>query len=612
MLNRITKAVSRNANLMQKSYTLNTSMTRTYNPKQGSNARRGDIEEAVKVLEADFQKLESTVDPNLKYDDFYLHYLEQEKFDEIVKELEADPEADIFRIRRLKERYQNQLKERKLLQDRWAGYRIGDVVNVSGPITDVQFPPDENPPKIGEALELYLQPKEATESRTLFEVMQHIGPGLVRSLCVASTDGIAPGFKVVETNSQMSVPVGREVLGRVLNVIGDPVDDLGALPCKSRFQILRDAPTIMEQNPSNEILVTGIKVLDAVVPFPKGGKIGLFGGAGVGKTVVVMELITNIALHHGGFSVFAGVGERTREGTDLLLEMIETGVIDYEKGSKAALVYGQMNEPPGARFRVAHTGLAVAEYFRDVEGQDVLFFVDNIFRFAQAGSEVSALLGRIPSSVGYQPTLSTDVGELQERICSTAKGSITSVQAVYIPADDITDPAPATTFNHLDANTVLSRAVAESGVYPAVDAIESSSVMVNPFFVGEYHYETAVGARAMLQSYEELKDVIAILGIEELSDEDRAIVDRAKKLQRFFSQPFSVASTFSGMDGEFVDIKTSVDDIRGLCDGKYDDIPEEAFSFTGGMSKVLVRAEQLAAEEQQRLEKEHEALASGN
>merc|ERR1719221_839687 len=474
----------------------------------------------------------------------------------------------------------------------------GRVTQVIGAVVDVQF--DEDLPKILNALEVDVP--EGRE-RLVLEVAQHLGENTVRTIAMESTDGLVRGQKCVDSGAPIQVPVGPETLGRIINVIGEPVDEKGPIFAdeKGTFSPLhRPAPSFVEQGKTQEILVTGIKVVDLLAPYAKGGKIGLFGGAGVGKTVVIMELIHNIALKHGGYSVFAGVGERTREGNDLYHEMIEGGVIKIgdghdTTGSKAALVYGQMNEPPGARARVALTGLTIAEYFRDEEGQDVLFFVDNIFRFTQAGAEVSALLGRIPSAVGYQPTLATDMGGLQERITSTGKGSITSVQAVYVPADDLTDPAPAITFAHLDATTVLSRSIAELGIYPAVDPLDSTSRMLDPSIVGQRHYDIARSTQKILQDYKSLQDIIAILGMDELSEEDKLTVARARKVQRFLSQPFFVAEIFTGTAGKFVDLETCIGDFKQLLVGDFDDLPEAAFYMIGDMNEVKEKAQKLAA-----------------
>ena len=428
----------------------------------------------------------------------------------------------------------------------------------------------------------------------VLEVAQHLGENTVRTIAMDSTDGLIRGQQVLDTGNPITVPVGPETLGRILNVVGEPVDERGPLKTKLKSPIHRSAPEFTDQSTETEILVTGIKVVDLLAPYAKGGKIGLFGGAGVGKTVLIMELINNIAKGHGGYSVFAGVGERTREGNDLYYEMIESGVIKLDNDeSKAALVYGQMNEPPGARARVALTGLTLAEYFRDEEGQDVLLFVDNIFRFTQAGSEVSALLGRIPSAVGYQPTLSTDMGALQERITSTNKGSITSVQAIYVPADDLTDPAPATSFAHLDATTVLSRQIAELGIYPAVDPLDSTSRILDPRIIGDEHYNVARRVQETLQKYKSLQDIIAILGMDELSEEDRLVVDRARKIQRFLSQPFHVAEVFTGSPGVFVGLQDTIKGFKGLVEGDFDDIPEAAFYMVGTIEEAINKSKKL-------------------
>ena len=471
------------------------------------------------------------------------------------------------------------------------------MTQVIGAVVDVSF--DGDVPKILNALEV-----ENAQPRLILEVAQHLGSNVVRTIAMDSTEGLVRGAKVSDTGAPIKVPVGEPVLGRILNVIGEPIDGRGAVGEKMQLPIHAEAPKLTEQGSGQEILVTGIKVVDLLAPYAKGGKIGLFGGAGVGKTVVIMELINNIAVNHGGFSVFAGVGERTREGNDLYHEMIDAGVIKLNnskegkpldtKGSKVSLVYGQMNEPPGARARVGLTGLTVAEYFRDYEGQDVLLFVDNIFRFTQACSEVSALLGRIPSAVGYQPTLATDLGALQERITSTQKGSITSVQAIYVPADDLTDPAPATTFAHLDATTVLSRQIAELGIYPAVDPLDSTSRMLDPRVVGQQHYDVARGVQKVLQQYKSLQDIIAILGMDELSAEDKLVVARARKIQKFLSQPFTVAAPFTGMQGKFVPLETTIKDFKEVLDGKHDDLPEAAFWMVGGIADVKDKAKKLA------------------
>lgn len=460
----------------------------------------------------------------------------------------------------------------------------GKIVQVMGPVVDVEFP-EGNLPPIYNALKLRNPSINDEQENLTLEVAQHLGEGVVRTIAMDSTDGLTRGVGVRDTGDQITVPVGREVLGRIMNVIGEPVDEAGPIKSEKRLPIHRSAPLFTSLSTQVEMLETGIKVVDLMAPYMKGGKIGLFGGAGVGKTVLIMELINNIATQHGGYSVFAGVGERTREGNDLYHEMKESGVL-----SKTALVYGQMNEPPGARARVALTALSVAEYFRDDENQDVLLFVDNIFRFTQAGAEVSALLGRIPSAVGYQPTLASEMGELQERITTTKDGSITSVQAIYVPADDYTDPAPATTFAHLDASSVLERKIAELGIYPAVDPLSSSSKILDPQIVGEEHYATARRVQSILQRYKDLQDIIAILGMDELSDDDKLIVSRARKIQRFFSQPFTVAEQFTGNKGKYVKIEETIRGFKELCDGKYDDIPEQAFLYVGGIDEVLEKA----------------------
>ena len=464
----------------------------------------------------------------------------------------------------------------------------GKITQIIGAVVDVSF--ETELPDIYTALEV-----RNSGSKLILEVAQHLGENNVRTIAMDATEGLKRGDEVINTGSPISVPVGPETLGRIINVIGEPIDEKGEVKTKEKWPIHRTAPKFTDQSTETEQLVTGIKVVDLLAPYAKGGKIGLFGGAGVGKTVTIMELINNIAKAHGGFSVFAGVGERTREGNDLYHEMIESGVIKPEgKGSKAALVYGQMNEPPGARARVALTGLTVAEYFRDKEGQDVLFFVDNIFRFTQAGSEVSALLGRIPSAVGYQPTLATDMGNLQERITSTDKGSITSVQAIYVPADDLTDPAPATSFAHLDATTVLSRQIAEIGIYPAVDPLDSTSRILDPRIVGEEHYKVARDVQKILQAYKSLQDIIAILGMDELSEDDKLTVARARKIQRFLSQPFFVAEVFTGSPGKLVDLDDTIKGFDAICKGEYDHLPEAAFYMVGGIEEAIEKAEKLA------------------
>ena len=458
---------------------------------------------------------------------------------------------------------------------------VGKVVQVIGAVVDIRFEKD-NLPNLLNAIEIELNGK-----KLVCEVAQHIGDDVVRCIAMSSTDGLVRGTDAINTGAPITVPVGRNTLGRIFNLLGEPVDNKPAPETKERWAIHREAPSYEEQTASNEVLETGIKVIDLICPYLKGGKIGLFGGAGVGKTVLIQELINNVANQHGGISVFTGVGERTREGNDLYNEMTESGVID-----KTVLVYGQMNEPPGARMRVGLSGLTMAEYFRDVEGQDVLLFIDNIFRFTQAGSEVSALLGRMPSAVGYQPTLATEMGALQERITSTHKGSITSVQAVYVPADDLTDPAPATTFAHLDATTVLSRSISSLGIYPAVDPLDSTSRILSPDIVGREHYETARAVQNILQRYTELQDIIAIMGMDELSDEDKLIVARARKIQRFLSQPFSVAEQFTGMKGKYVPIKETIRGFKEIIEGMHDDLPESAFLFVGPIDEAVEKAKQ--------------------
>ena len=459
---------------------------------------------------------------------------------------------------------------------------IGEVVQVIGPVLDIRFAHDELPPLLN-AIEI-----DNDGAKLVAEVAQQVGDDVVRCIAMNSTDGLVRGAKALDTGGPISVPVGEECLGRVFNLLGDPVDNLPAPEAKERWSIHRQAPSYEEQMPATEILETGIKVVDLICPYAKGGKIGLFGGAGVGKTVLIMELIHNVATAHGGLSVFTGVGERTREGNDLYNEMKESGVID-----KTALVYGQMNEPPGARMRVGLSGLTMAEYFRDEKNQDVLLFIDNIFRFTQAGSEVSALLGRMPSAVGYQPTLATEMGNLQERITSTRKGSITSVQAVYVPADDLTDPAPATTFAHLDATTVLSRKIVEQGIYPAVDPLDSTSRILEPDIVGEEHYEVARKVQEILQKYKELQDIIAILGMEELADEDKVTVFRARKIQKFLSQPFHVAENFTGIPGVYVPLKETIRGFKAIIDGEMDEYPENAFFNVGTIDDVIKKAEKM-------------------
>jgi F-type H+-transporting ATPase subunit beta len=470
------------------------------------------------------------------------------------------------------------------------GLNIGKITQVIGAVIDVHFP-DRMPPILN-ALQVTNQDKTL-----VLEVAQHLGENLIRAIAMDSTEGIVRGQEVTDTDSPIMIPVGPQTLGRIMNVIGEPVDERGPILGEMKLPIHREAPPFVDQSTETEILITGIKVIDLLTPYSRGGKTGLFGGAGVGKTVLIMEMINNIAKAHGGYSVFAGVGERTREGNDLYREMIESGVINLEgEGSKAALIYGQMNEPPGARARVALTGLTVAEYFRDVEGKDVLFFVDNIFRFTQAGSEVSALLGRIPSAVGYQPTLATEMGMLQERITTTTRGSITSVQAIYVPADDLTDPAPATSFSHLDATTVLSRQIAELGIYQAVDPLDSTSRILDPRIVGEDHYTVAREVQRVLQSYKSLQDIIAILGMDELSEADKITVARARKIQRFLSQPFFVAEVFTGSPGVFVSLEDTIAGFKGIIDGTYDYLPEAAFYMVGTIDEAVDKGKAMEKE----------------
>jgi F-type H+-transporting ATPase subunit beta len=474
---------------------------------------------------------------------------------------------------------------------------VGKVLQVIGPVVDVAFPPGKLP-AIFNALKMNNPSISDADDNLILEVAQHLGESTVRTIAMDSTDGLVRNMVVTDTGKPIMMPVGSECLGRILNVVGRPVDEAGPIVAKNFLPIHREPPKFVDQSTKIEIFETGIKVVDLLAPYRKGGKIGLFGGAGVGKTVLIMELINNVAKAHGGVSCFAGVGERTREGNDLFWEMTESKL---ESGasviSKAALVYGQMNEPPGARARVALSALTAAEYFRDVEGQDVLLFIDNIFRFTQAGSEVSALLGRIPSAVGYQPTLATEMGELQERITSTTKGSITSVQAIYVPADDLTDPAPATAFAHLDATTVLSRGIAELGIYPAVDPLDSTSTMLDPRVVGDRHYRVAMEVQQTLQKYKDLQDIIAILGMDELSEDDRLVVSRARKIQRFLSQPFFVAAQFTGFAGRFVSLKDTIDGFEQIVAGKHDDIPEQAFLYCGGIDEVLAKAAKMKAQD---------------
>ena len=466
----------------------------------------------------------------------------------------------------------------------------GRVVQVIGPTIDAEFEP-EHLPEIYNALALSWEDDDGTAHDLVCEVAQHIGRNQVRAVAMDATDGVTRGMEVVDTGHPITAPVGEASLGRILNVLGEPVDEMGPVEANERWPIHRKSPTLQNLEPKTEIFVTGIKVVDLIAPYVKGGKTGLFGGAGVGKTVIIMELINNIAQEHGGRSVFCGVGERTREGNDLWLEMKDSGVID-----STALIYGQMNEPPGARLRVGLTGLTVAEYFREVEGLDVLLFIDNIFRFSQAGSEVSALLGRMPSAVGYQPTLATEMGNLQERITSTTRGSITSVQAIYVPADDLTDPAPAAAFTHLDSQTVLSRQIAELGIYPAVDPLDSSSRILSEQFLGERHYRVATAVQRTLQRYKDLQDIIAILGMDELSEEDKVIVNRARRIQKFLSQPFHVAEQFTGIPGRYVSLETTIESFERVVEGEFDHLPEQAFYMVGGIEDAIEQAERLEAE----------------
>ena len=466
----------------------------------------------------------------------------------------------------------------------------GKVVQVIGPTIDAEFEP-EHLPEIYNALSVSWKDDDGTVHDLVCEVAQHIGRNQVRAVAMDATDGVTRGMEVVDTGHPISAPVGEASLGRILNVLGEPVDEMGPVEATERWPIHRKSPTLQNLEPKTEIFVTGIKVVDLIAPYVKGGKTGLFGGAGVGKTVIIMELINNIAQEHGGRSVFCGVGERTREGNDLWLEMKESGVID-----STALIYGQMNEPPGARLRVGLTGLTVAEYFREVEGLDVLLFIDNIFRFSQAGSEVSALLGRMPSAVGYQPTLATEMGNLQERITSTTRGSITSVQAIYVPADDLTDPAPAAAFTHLDSQTVLSRQIAELGIYPAVDPLDSSSRILSEQFLGERHYRVATAVQRTLQRYKDLQDIIAILGMDELSEEDKVIVNRARRIQKFLSQPFHVAEQFTGIPGRYVPLETTIESFERVVEGEFDHLPEQAFYMVGGIEEAIEQAKKLEAE----------------
>jgi F-type H+-transporting ATPase subunit beta len=464
----------------------------------------------------------------------------------------------------------------------------GRIVQIIGPVVDAEFPEGKLPSVLNELRIPRTSPETGKQDELICEVQQHIGESRVRAVAMDSTDGLVRGMKVLDTGSPIQVPVGPEVLGRLINVVGEPIDEKGPVPSKKAYPIHRPAPPFADFSTKREMFETGIKIIDLIEPYTRGGKTGLFGGAGVGKTVTITELINNIAKQHGGYSVFAGVGERTREGNDLYLEMTESGVID-----KTALVFGQMNEPPGARARVALTGLAIAEYFRDEEGRDVLLFIDNIFRFTQAGSEVSALLGRMPSAVGYQPTLATEMGILQERIASTVKGSITSVQAVYVPADDLTDPAPANTFAHLDATTVLARSIAELGLFPAVDPLDSTSRILDPAIVGRDHYDTAIRVKQILQTYKDLQDIINILGIDELSDEDKITVARARKIQRFFSQPFFTAEAFTGRQGRYVKVEDTIASFKAILDGEVDELPESVFAYVGTIDEAIDNAKKL-------------------
>ena len=482
-----------------------------------------------------------------------------------------------------------------MTKDKISDLNRGKIVSIRGPVLDIEFPPGKLPDMYN-ALEITRpeeKKKEYQRKKVVAEVQQSIGGNQVRAVAMSPTDGLDRGMEVIDTGRSIEVPVGKETLGRLFNVLGETIDGKGEISTEKKLSIHREAPSIDDIEPTTELYETGVKVIDLLCPFVKGGKIGMFGGAGVGKTVIIMELIHNIATEHGGFSVFSGVGERTREGNDLYLEMKESGVLD-----KTVLVFGQMNEPPGARLRVGLSGLTMAEYFRDYEGKDLLLFIDNIFRFVQAGQEVSTLLGRMPSAVGYQPTLSSEMGELQERITSTKKGSITSVQAIYVPADDLTDPAPATTFSHLDSTVVLSRQIMERGLYPAVDPLDSSSQILDPQYVGTSHYQVARSVQEILQRNKELQDIIAILGIDELSEEDKLMVQRARKIERFLSQPFSVAEQFTGLEGRYVKIEDTVSGFKAIVEGKYDDVPEQAFYMAGTIDEVEERARKLKAEEE--------------
>lgn len=587
------------------------SQVRSYaaEPQKAESADKQTLKHAQleKYME-EAEDLYTRPDPLLKYDSDFLYYLSEPQFDQFVKTLKANSEINPHQTHLLTLKFKELKKLKKANDEKFAGYRKGYISRIVGPVVDVIFDDGQIVPSISTAIEVLLPPEG--EGRLVLEVAQHLNEREVRCLTIGPHEGLMKFKEVVDLGVPITVPVGREVLGRVMNCLGDPIDGRGPIDAKKRYKVLNPAPALEHQTSQDEVLTTAIKVLDVMIPFAKGGKVGLFGGAGVGKTVVIMELINNIAKTHGGFSVFAGVGERTREGTGLYLEMQEAGVINLDGASQCALVYGQMNEPPGARCRVAQCALSIAEYFREEENQDVLVFIDNIFRFSQAGAEVSALLGRIPSAVGYQPNLTTDIGEIQERVTSTLNGSITAVQAVYVPADDLTDPAPATTFSHLDAICVLSRQVAERGFYPAVDCLESRSRMVSKEIVGLYHFLSATNAKILLQEYDNLQDIIAVLGMDELSDEDKLTVSRGRRLQYYFTQPFYVAEQFSGRKGQSVPIEEAVEDVKGVVEGKYDDVPETAFSMQGGMKLILEVAKKMAEEQKKRLEEEKKRLES--
>lgn len=552
------------------------------------------------------QTIQRSTDPLTLFDEEFLYYLTDEHFTNLITTMQEKDELNVYQAYLMREKHAELRRKKVFNEQKFAGYRRGYMTRIVGPVVDVIFEGAEPVPRASTAIEVVLPP--AGLPRLVMEVAQHVNEREARCLTIGPHEGLMRNKECVDLGVPLTVPVGRAVLGRVMNCIGDPIDGRGPINFEKRMRILNRPPPLSHQTNVDEILTTGVKVLDVMVPYAKGGKIGLFGGAGVGKTVVIMELINNIAKRHGGFSVFAGVGERTREGTDLYLEMQASGVINLKGESQCALVYGQMNEPPGARNRVAQTGLAIAEYFREEERQDVLIFVDNIFRFSQAGAEVSALLGRIPSAVGYQPTLNTEIGEIQERVTSTKNGSITAVQAVYIPADDLTDPAPATTFQHLDAITVLSRGIAEQGFYPAVDILESRSRLVAKEIIGLYHFLAASSAKVLMQEYDNLQDIIAILGMDELSEEDKLIVSRGKRLQLYLTQPFNMAAQFSGKAGEVVELESAVEDVKGIVEGKYDDVPENAFSMSGDMSKILGIAKSMAEEQKKRLDEEKAEL----